>query len=59
MEYSLGTPDAENQAGEMLILKDVEKDLFHQNGLILVDRMIDDYTVDRLRDAFERRFNVR
>lgn len=41
----------------MLILKDTEKDLFHQDGLILVDRMIDDSTVDRLRDAFERIFN--
>lgn len=41
----------------MLILKDAEKDLFHQDGLILVDRMIDDDTVDRLRDAFDRIFD--
>ena len=41
----------------MLILNDAQKQLFHQDGLILVDRMIDDDTVDVLRDAFERIFN--
>ncbi len=41
----------------MMILKDTQKNLFHQDGLILVDRMIDDDTVDRLRDAFDRIFD--
>ena len=41
----------------MLILNDAQKQRFHQDGLILVDRMIDDDTVDVLRDAFERIFN--
>jgi ectoine hydroxylase-related dioxygenase (phytanoyl-CoA dioxygenase family) len=40
----------------MLILNDAQKILFHQDGLILVDRMIDDDMVDRLRDAFDRIF---
>ncbi len=40
-----------------MILKDTQKNLFHQDGLILVDRMIDDDTVDRLRDAFDRIFD--
>ena len=41
----------------MLILNDAQKILFHQDGLILVDRMIDDDMVDRLRDAFDRIFD--
>jgi ectoine hydroxylase-related dioxygenase (phytanoyl-CoA dioxygenase family) len=40
----------------MLILNDAQKNLFHQDGLILVDRMIDDDMVNRLRDAFDRIF---
>ena len=36
-----------------MILKDAQKNLFHEDGLILVDRIIDDDTVDRLRGAFD------
>ena len=31
--------------------------MVHRDGLILLDRVIDDHTVDTLRDAFERIFN--
>ena len=41
----------------MLNLNDAQKKLFHQDGLILLDRIIDDDTVDVLRGAFEHIFN--
>lgn len=41
----------------MLKLSHAQKKLFHEDGMLLLDRIIDDDTVDTLRDAFERIFN--
>ena len=41
----------------MLILNAAQKHRFHLDGLILLDRIIDDDTVDVLRDAFDHIFN--
>ena len=41
----------------MLILNAGQKLMFHQDGLILLDRIIGNETVDALRDAFDHIFN--
>ncbi len=43
----------------MFQLTDQQNAEFHRDGFVVVDGLIDDHTIDQLREAFERIFSGR
>lgn len=54
---SSGYSGLKSYGDQMQILNDAQKQRYHQDGLILLDRILDNGTVDTLRDAFDHIFN--